>query len=290
MILDFGANDGSNLSYYLGKAEKVIAIEANPDLCRQMENLFSQEILDGRLVIVNAAIIPQSVNKSCLKNERLIDFWISKSNSEISSAIEPKLNPVGFYRVEVPALTILEFLHIYISNEDEILFCKIDIEGLDNLVLHDLFQASIFPKFVSAEAQDMGTFSQLVSSGHYNSFNYRSATDMAHGSFLGKVKKSAAKEAKYGRAGLFGEDLVDGWHDEVETGLLMSLRGYGWNDIHGRKIEEGTDPKISFLLIIHLLLTKIFKTFYQAIFPFAFRRSLFKARQASLIFLRKILQ
>jgi FkbM family methyltransferase len=289
LILDFGANDGSNLSYYLEKAEKVIAIEANPDLCRQMENLFSQEILDGSLVIVNVAIIPHSDNKLCFENERLIDFWINKSNSEISSAIEPKLNPADFYKVEVPALTILEFLRIYVSNKDEILFCKIDIEGLDNLVLHDLFQASIFPKFVSAEAQDMGTFSQLVSSGHYNSFNYRSATDMAHGSILGKFRNGSAKKARYGRAGLFGEDLADGWHDAVETGLIMSLRGYGWNDIHARKIEEGTNPKVPFLLIIHLLSTKIFKTFYQSIFPLAFRRNLFKARQASLIFLRKII-
>ncbi len=271
------------------KAEKAIAIEANPDLCRQMENFFSQEILDGRLVIVNAAIIPHSDNESYLEKAKLVDFWINKSNNEISSVIEPKLNPGDFNKVEVPALTILEFLQFYVSNEDEILFCKIDIEGLDNLVLYDLFRASIFPKFVSAEAQDMGTFSQLVSSGHYNSFNYRSAKDMAHGSISGKFRKGSEKKVRYGRAGRFGDDLVDGWHDAVETGLLMSPRGYGWNDIHARKIEEGTDPKIPFLLIIHLLLTKLFKAFYQSIFPLAFRRNLFKVRQASLILLRKIL-
>jgi predicted RNA methylase len=40
VIYDFGANVGSNLGYYLAKADRVVAVEANPALCRAIEERF----------------------------------------------------------------------------------------------------------------------------------------------------------------------------------------------------------------------------------------------------------
>jgi predicted RNA methylase len=40
LIYDFGANVGSHLDYYLEKADRVVAVEANPALCRAIEERF----------------------------------------------------------------------------------------------------------------------------------------------------------------------------------------------------------------------------------------------------------
>ena len=40
VIYDFGANKGQNLKYYLSKKCKVVAIEANPELCLQIQKKF----------------------------------------------------------------------------------------------------------------------------------------------------------------------------------------------------------------------------------------------------------
>ena len=47
-IFDFGANKGQNLSYFLSRADRVVAIEAVPEFCRGIETRFAKEILAGR--------------------------------------------------------------------------------------------------------------------------------------------------------------------------------------------------------------------------------------------------
>ena len=56
IIYDFGANNGDDIPYYLLKADLVVAVEANPQLCRVMEQRFSTFIKDGRLVIENCVV------------------------------------------------------------------------------------------------------------------------------------------------------------------------------------------------------------------------------------------
>lgn len=44
IIYDLGCGDGSNIPYYLMKADQVIAIDANPHLCKIIKNKFNKEI------------------------------------------------------------------------------------------------------------------------------------------------------------------------------------------------------------------------------------------------------
>jgi predicted RNA methylase len=41
IIYDFGANTGGSIPYYLKKADVVVAVEANPQLCAIMEDKFA---------------------------------------------------------------------------------------------------------------------------------------------------------------------------------------------------------------------------------------------------------
>jgi FkbM family methyltransferase len=52
-ILDIGANNGDDTAYYLHCGCKVIAVDANPILCRELEDRFTAERANGRAVILN---------------------------------------------------------------------------------------------------------------------------------------------------------------------------------------------------------------------------------------------
>ena len=55
-IYDFGMNNGDDVAYYLTKADRVVAVEANAALCRIAEKKFESEISTGRLTILNFAL------------------------------------------------------------------------------------------------------------------------------------------------------------------------------------------------------------------------------------------
>src|SRR5262249_50843462 len=59
LIFDLGCHRGEDSDFYLKKGFKVIAVEANPSLCRALRAKFSNEIADGRLVLVEKAIAEQ---------------------------------------------------------------------------------------------------------------------------------------------------------------------------------------------------------------------------------------
>ena len=56
VIYDFGSNNGDDIPYYLKKAEKVIAVEANPLLCKRIQDRFATEMLAGKLAVVGSGM------------------------------------------------------------------------------------------------------------------------------------------------------------------------------------------------------------------------------------------
>ena len=56
LIFDLGANVGGNLEYYLTKAEKVVAVEANPSLCKGIRKKYHEYINSQNLYLVDACI------------------------------------------------------------------------------------------------------------------------------------------------------------------------------------------------------------------------------------------
>ena len=43
VIYGLGSNNGDDIPYYLLKAQRVIAVEANPVICEQIQSRFQQE-------------------------------------------------------------------------------------------------------------------------------------------------------------------------------------------------------------------------------------------------------
>ena len=56
LIFDVGAHNGDDSFYYLSKGFRVVAVEANGDLCAFLRSRFGREASTGRFILVEAAI------------------------------------------------------------------------------------------------------------------------------------------------------------------------------------------------------------------------------------------
>ena len=56
LVYDVGMHKGEDTDYYIKKGFRVIGFEADPDLAEHCRNRFSNEIENGKLVIVEGAI------------------------------------------------------------------------------------------------------------------------------------------------------------------------------------------------------------------------------------------
>lgn len=217
MIYDFGANNGSNLRYYLSK-DDVVAVEANPRLCAAMASEFADDIRSGRLQILNVALAEA-------QSEAPVTFYIHKTNSVLSQLPTPP-DMENFDAVAVSSRTPASI----VSEYGEPSYIKIDVEYFDGAVLNNLFAAGIFPPEISAEAHSVETFARLVVAG-YRSF---SLIDGATVTKLGFPAHSA---------GPFGGDIGGRWEDPDTFLYTLASRGLGWKDIHAsRVIEPGARP------------------------------------------------
>lgn len=70
LIFDVGMHKGEDTDYYLKKGFRVIGFEADPDLAEHCRRRFSMEIQNGKLVIVEGAIVERYPGKSQHKTVR----------------------------------------------------------------------------------------------------------------------------------------------------------------------------------------------------------------------------
>lgn len=160
VIFDFGANVGQNLDYYLQKAERVIAVEANPELCKEIVANFQPEISQNKLRVVNAVIA---------EKEGLTSFWLNLELSVLSQLDRPS-DTTGFRCVKLPGKEIKSIVAENLNSNDEFLYTKFDLEGYDYKALTNLFRSKNFPKYVSVEVQTLEALAVIVFQKHYEKF------------------------------------------------------------------------------------------------------------------------
>ena len=56
LIFDIGAHSGQDTRYYLKKGFRVVAVEADPELCAALRRDFADALASARLILVEAAI------------------------------------------------------------------------------------------------------------------------------------------------------------------------------------------------------------------------------------------
>ncbi len=264
VIYDFGANDGSDISYYLLKAELVVAIEANPILCERIREKFSLEIKQGRVVIENCVV---TSNRTAAADFFIPLAGIAGLSDHHSTFKDPDMLPEPFkgrHKYQKISLRCARASDI-VSAHGKPHYIKIDIEHADAEILAELFKAGHRAKYISAESHSIRVLAELIASGQYNHFKlvegysvsnlYQNRLFDLEKKRLKKGGKTAKQEAdsssshnssqarhsvisfQFGSAGPFGEDIDGPWLNADELFQKLAVSGLGWKDIHAKRVK-----------------------------------------------------
>ncbi|WP_237213216.1 FkbM family methyltransferase [Falsiroseomonas oryziterrae] len=224
LIYDVGMHRGEDTAYYLAKGARVVAIEANPELCALARTQFAREITDGRLTILEIAVGDDD-------GEAV--FHIAPTHSVHSSLVAmPDARPV---RVRIRPLSAVfeEF-----GTPD---FCKIDVEHVDHIVVAEIARSGRLPPQISVEAHRDDVLRALVGAGYrdFRLVNARGA-GQRYGEWNIRRLDGTVAPFRFGKhsSGPFGDDLPGEWHDADGVREVWRRRsellGPGWYDLHAR--------------------------------------------------------
>lgn len=264
-IFDIGANKGQNLSYFLDKADIVIAIEANTNLVKQIKSDFKQFIDNEKLIVENVALIDD-------ENVKNIDFYISKVNDVLSTLYPDDISK--FYKQEVRCEKASLLINKYLKKYDisQIEYIKIDIEGADDVVLNDLLKNNILCENLSVECHKSEVLELLLNS-KFKSFKFVEGGDVnfkRNIEITNKLNEKKIINFDIHSSGPYGDDIPGNYYKKNSILTYFLNKGLGWKDIHCSLKEKKYISKIKYKPEIHLQgfryhLKNLLPTFIKAI-------------------------
>jgi len=234
VIYDFGMNNGDDVEYYLLKAARVVAVEANPALCAGASRRFAAEIESGRLSILNVALCGRD-------SAAPVAFYVHRRNHVLSQLPRPADDRLGdFTAIDVECRTPASI----VGQFGDPLYVKVDVEHYDDRVLENLFAAGIFPPEISAESHSIAIFARLVANG-YRSFSLvdGSRVSIDYGDATIATREGPCHfRFRPHSAGPFGEDIRAPWEDPDSFFHTLAIAGLGWKDIHASRLIAPQAP------------------------------------------------
>ncbi|MDJ0508195.1 MAG: FkbM family methyltransferase [Crocosphaera sp.] len=230
IIYDIGANNGDDVPYYLKKADIVIAVEANPILCEQMQKRFALEIQQQKLVIENCVLTAGNEVTS-------VPFYIHKNNHVQSQLPAPKYRLKNYEKVFLPGKTVNQLF----DEHGDPYYVKIDIEHYDHVILRSLFNNDIRPRYISAESHSIEVFLLLASLGNYDHFKIVNGPSVKNTYYNWPISTISGEERysfPHHSAGPFGEDVAGEWINSESLFRSLLADGLGWKDIHAKEPEK----------------------------------------------------
>jgi FkbM family methyltransferase len=257
LIYDVGLHDGRDTGHYLREGCRVVAIDANPEMCAAAEARFGDCIRTGQLTVINRGV---SEYKS------KIEFWVCDDLSEWSSFHQEMASRNGakHHAIIVDCAPIMDIIDEFGVAD----YMKIDIEGNDRICIAGLTDAAA-PSYISIEMdhnQGDQDIQRLFDLG-YRGFkvicqnNAWHQVTMSNIGFYNRgprhfvcrcVRKLRRESYKYlygrkiGESGPWGEKTSGSWHSVDHAHSIWRLlrelderlgtRGLGWwFDIHAKK-------------------------------------------------------
>ena len=147
-------------------ADRVVAIEADPDLCARARERFAAEIADGRLTVLNIGVGPQAGT---------LDFWICETKREWNSFSRRIASRDGLphHAIKIPCQTF----DWIVARHGVPGILKIDIEGHDRFCIDALAALPDLPAYVSVEIGDIDAFTRRLEALGYTEFKCISQFD-----------------------------------------------------------------------------------------------------------------
>jgi FkbM family methyltransferase len=235
IIYDFGANNGGDIPYYLKKADLVVAVEANPSLCRQIRENFSSEIRDDRLRIENCVLVSEG------HAAPEVSFYLHKRHHVLGQFPQPDKSVIADYdKVLLPSQSAMQILR----KHGDPYYIKIDIEHYDEVILKELFRNGIKPPLISAEAASIQVFALLAGMGEYGAFKLVDGATVAKRYRNHAISVRGAIE-RYSfpphSAGPLGDDIAGDWMNADDFFEVLAAKKPGWKDIHATNLVQ-PDP------------------------------------------------
>ncbi|MFM7321186.1 MAG: FkbM family methyltransferase [Armatimonadota bacterium] len=233
-IFDIGANNGDDVAYYILKASKVVAVEANPDLCEVIEARFADSISTGKLVVESCVVTARDQGET-------VAFHVHIDNHVLSRRTAPLRRRDRYRRVELPAKSLAKLIAEHGCPD----YVKIDIEGGEDDLVRALFRLGVHPRHISVEAHRIEAFLRIAASGEYDRFQIVegegvSATFRDHP--IAVEDGQALHSFPPHSAGPYGEDLGDDWVDAEDLFARLMAEGLGWKDVHARRRVGSAAP------------------------------------------------
>lgn len=215
LIFDVGLHRGEDSEFYLKKGFRVVAFEAAPDLVRACRTRFAKQIAQGRLVIVEGAIVGNPLpgqtvtfyrNPSHSMWGTVCTDW-AKRNVYLGSSSDT---------ISVPAIDFVAALKTYGIPY----YLKVDIEGMDRVCLKALQRFDCKPDFLSIESEKRQIGDLLEEIDLLETLGYTSFKAVQQEQIGRQREPTPAREKRRvghhfpeGASGLFGRDLPGAWLD-----------------------------------------------------------------------------
>jgi FkbM family methyltransferase len=252
LVYDIGLHDGRDTAHYLREGCRVVAIDANPEMCTAAEAEYRDYIQTGQLTVLNIGVA---------EHKGQFEFWVCDHLSEWSS-FDP--NPsYKHHAITVDCVPIMDIVDKFGVAD----YMKIDIEGNDGICIAGLTSTTA-PKYISIELdfwdhgeKDIERLFELgyrgfkvVCQGNAwhqvtirNIWLYQLGPEHLIFQPLSKIRRGIFKYLygrRRGESGPWGEKTSGSWHsvDHAQSvrRLLLELHqrpqelGWWW-DVHARK-------------------------------------------------------
>jgi FkbM family methyltransferase len=264
IIFDFGANRGQNVAYYLERADVVIAVEANLELCKEIRSHFQDEIKEGRLFVENFVLTDTNSDSGTQ-----VDFFIHNKNSVLSQFKKPDLEE-DFTARKVFQISPTELVNRFTMGKFAPYYVKIDLEGFDAQVIRNLFLNKIYPVYISAESHSIEVFAAIVESCQYDRFKLVDGSKVPKKSWQSLDGKLIPFKSH--SAGPFGSDIDGAWLGSNAFFKYLSYENLGWKDIHCSRNQEPYEDTLHFSYLWKRELWLLLHRVYQELVPHSLRR------------------
>jgi FkbM family methyltransferase len=244
VIFDIGAHTGRDTEFYLKKGFDVVAVEANPYVCEKLEKRLKGYIQDGRLCVMNYALIDNPYKTKT-------KFIIHKNHDDWGT-IYQKWNECFSKDVEIIEVDAMQPQALY-NMHGIPYYMKIDIEGADIICLKQI--AFKKPEYISAElltpnnihgGNPLAIINELLELG-YTKFQLVNQGDLRFTKCPNPPLEGIYVDYQFDSlcSGLFGKELPDVW-GPVEDVIMPYLHFFynkpnccgetflqdAWFDIH----------------------------------------------------------
>lgn len=220
-IIDFGAHNGQDTLMYLTMGYYIYSVDANPKMIDTIRNRIPTDLK------TNVALINTGISD---KDEEPIDFYVNKTSDKWSSFTEYGKMGDKFEILKIPCVSFQTLLDNYISNNHEIFYIKIDIEGYDVKALKSIAETNIRPTYISVENGN-GELLNILTSMGYNKFQYINQLNLP-GKKIQFINVTNDEKLEYiledGASGPFGPYLDENMWQSKED-IILQIRKI-WNE------------------------------------------------------------